>query len=244
MSKTRKENLNPVSLASDTISIWQIRFWRIIFLCAIVAIPGSLLGVVEIDSVTNASIITTIAGMYLYVALSWSFLFEKDLMKLRLGQLYIKSSGRVLPYLATSIIFSIIAMPSLLAVFVITLGFAEQIPVGFIFFGLAVAVTCLYFMLRFSLATVLVVQNEISSIQALRLSWQITSGYLIKLLIAWSVLIAAVVVVSGVILWLIGLVAFMRNNVYAVALSNGVLLTFVLPFFIGYSVQITRRLEK
>ena len=53
MSKIRKENLNPISLASDTIGIWQIRFWRIIFLCAIVAIPGSMLGVVEIDSTTN-----------------------------------------------------------------------------------------------------------------------------------------------------------------------------------------------
>lgn len=244
MSKIRKENLNPISLASDTIGIWQIRFWRIIFLCAIVAIPGSMLGVVEIDSTTNASIITTIAGMYLYVALSWSFLFEKDLMKLRLGQLYIKSSGRVLSYLATSILFSIIALPSLLAIFVITLGFAEQIPFGFVLFGLAVAVTCLFFMIRFSLATVLVVQNEISSIQALRLSWQVTQNYLIKLLIAWAALLAAIVAVSGVILWLVGLVAFMRNNVYAAALSNGVLLTFVLPFFIGYSVQIARRLEK
>ena len=244
MSNTRKENLNPISLASDTIGIWQIRFWRIIFLCAIVAIPGSMLGVVEIDSTTNASIITTIAGMYLYVALSWSFLFEKDLMKLRFGQLYIKSSGRVLSYLATSILFSIIALPSLLAIFVITLGFAEQIPIGFVFFGLAVATTCLYFMLRFSLATILVVQNEISSLQALRLSWQVTQNYLIKLFIAWAALFAAIVVVSGVIFWLVGLVAFMRNNVYAAALSNGILLTFVLPFFIGYSVQIARRLEK
>ena len=63
MTKIRKENLNPISLASDTIGIWQIRFWRIIFLCAIVAIPGSMLGVVEIDS-TSAPAVYNLGNTY------------------------------------------------------------------------------------------------------------------------------------------------------------------------------------
>lgn len=76
------------------------------------------------------------------------------------------------------------------------------------------------------------------------MSWQVTKGYLLKLTVAWVVIILAIIVVSGVILSLLGLITFMRENDYALAISNGVLLTFILPMFIGYSVQIVRRLEK
>jgi len=240
----RKVNLNPITLAGDTIAVWQIRFWRIILLSGIVAVPASLLGPLQIDSTTNLGFVITIAGIYLCVALSWSFLFEKDLMKLNLGKLYLKSSGRVLPYLATLIIFLLVALPVLLSLVVITLGIAlEQLSI-LVFFGLAVSAGSLYFMLRFSLATVLVVQKNITSLQALKLSWQLTRGNIVLLFVAWLAVILTVVVVSSTALWLVGLIEFVRNSDYALALISGLLMTFLLPFFIGYSVQITRRLEK
>jgi len=244
MKHPNKASLNPFTLAGDTITVWKLRFWRVVLLSAIVAIPGSVLRIVQIDSTTNASIVTTLAGMYLSVALTWAFLYEKDLMKLRFAQIYTKSSGRVLSFLATSVLFSLVALPALMGVFVIVLSIAEQIPPAFIVFGLLVLLISGYFMVRFSLATVLVVQNEISAINSLRLSWQVSKGYLLKLTLAWTVIIVAIIILSGAVLSLLGLITFMRENDYALALSNGVLLTFILPVFIGYSVQIVRRLEK
>ena len=244
MKHPNKASLNPFTLAGDTITVWKLRFWRVVLLSAIVAIPGSVLRIVQIDSTTNASIVTTLAGMYLSVALTWAFLYEKDLMKLRFAQIYTKSSGRVLSFLATSVLFSLVTLPVLMGVFVIVLSIAEQIPPAFIVFGLLVLLISGYFMVRFSLATVLVVQNEISAINSLRLSWQVSKGYLLKLTLAWTVIIVAIIILSGAVLSLLGLITFMRENDYALALSNGVLLTFILPIFIGYSVQIVRRLEK
>lgn len=244
MKNPNKASLNPLTLAGDTLTIWKLRFWRVLLLTAIVAIPGSILRILQIDSTTNASIITTLAGMYLSVALTWAFLYEKDLMKLRFAQIYTKSSGRVLSFLATSVLFSLVALPALMGVFVMVLSMAEQIPLAFVAFGLLVVLVSGFFMVRFSLATILVVQNEISAVNALRLSWQVSKGYLLKLILAWAAIIGAIIVVSGVILSLLGLITFMRENDYALALSNGVLLTFILPMFIGYSVQMVRRLEK
>ncbi len=244
MNKPNKVSLNPFTLAGDTLTIWKLRFGRVVLLSAIVAIPGSILRIVQIDSTTNASIVSTLAGMYLSVALTWAFLYEKDLMKLRFSQIYTKSSGRVLSFLATSVLFSLVTLPALMGVFIMVLSMAEQIPLAFVTFGLLVVLISGFFMVRFSLATVLVVQNDISAINSLRLSWQVSKGYFLKLTLAWAVLIVAIIVVSGAILSLLGLITFMRENDYALAISNGVLLTFILPMFIGYSVQIVRRLEK
>lgn len=244
MKKSQKASLNPISLAGDTLTIWKLRFWRVVLLTAIVAIPGSVLRIVQLDSTTDASIITTLAGMFLSAALIWSFLNEKDLMKLRFTQLYVKSSGRVLSFITTSIFFALAALPALLGVYVTVLGIAEQIPAVFVIFGFFVTLISVFFMIRLSLSTILVVQNEISAINSLRLSWQITKGYTIKLALAWTVVIAFIILVSGIILTLLGLIKFMSQNDYALAISNGVLLTFLLPLFIGYSVQIAKRLEK
>jgi len=244
MSTSKKASLNPLSLLRDAVTIWNLRFWRVALLTAIIAIPGSILRIIQLDSTTDASIISSLAGMFMTVALTWAFLYEKDLMKLRFTQLYVKSSSRILPFIATSVLFAVTALPALMGIFIIVLSAAEQIPLGFLFFGLAVVLLSVFFVIRLSLATVLVVQNEISALNSLRLSWQVTKGYFMKLTFAWVAIIIAIIVVSGALLTLIGLIKFMRENDYALALSSGVLLTFLLPLFIGYSVQIVKRLEK
>lgn len=244
MKKLQRASLNPLSLANDALTIWKLRFWRVVLMTAVVAIPGSVLRIVQLDSTTDAGIIASLAGMFLTVALTWSFLNEKDLMKLRFTQLYVKSSSRILPFLLTSVFFTLTILPGLLGVFVIVLSIAGQIPLGFVVFGVGILMLSLYFMLRLSLATVLVVQNSISAISSLRLSWQVTKGYSLKLALAWAAILLCIVVVSGGILTLIGFIKFMSQNDYALALSNGVLLTFLLPMFVGYSVQIAKRLEQ
>lgn len=244
MKKLQRASLNPLSLANDALTIWKLRFWRIVLMTVVVAVPGSVLRIVQLDSTTDAGIISSLAGMFLTVALTWSFLNEKDLMKLRFTQLYVKSSSRILPFLMTSIFFTLTILPGLLGVFVIVLSIAGQIPLGFAVFGICVLILSLFFMLRLSLATVLVVQNSISSVNSLRLSWQITKGYSIRLVLAWVAILLFIVVVSGGILTLLGLVKFISQNDYAIALSNVLLLTFLLPFFVGYSVQIAKRLEQ
>jgi membrane-anchored glycerophosphoryl diester phosphodiesterase (GDPDase) len=78
----------------------------------------------------------------------------------------------------------------------------------------------------------------------MRLSWEVTKGSVLKITFAWVVILAAIVIFSGLLISAIELIEFFRENIYAQAAINGLLLTFLLPLLIGYGVQIVKRIEK
>jgi hypothetical protein len=211
---------------------------------AIVAIPGSYTRVLAFDSVNDASIIASIAGLYLTLALTYSFLNDQLLVKNRFTKLYVLSSGRFLPFLFASIIFSVVTLPAALGVSLIILAISVPLSPLFIVLGVGLIVLCLYMMLRFSVATVLVVQNDITAFNAFRLSWQVTSKNLIRLFIAWAFVLIISVAISGIVLTGADYFLSAANNIYIQVAVNALLLLFVLPLFISYSVEITKRLER
>ncbi|MDQ5943663.1 MAG: hypothetical protein QG675_431 [Patescibacteria group bacterium] len=244
MSKKVNTNLNSISILKDSCAIWAKSFWKILFMTAIVAIPGSYTRVLAFDSVNDASIIASIAGLYLTLALTYSFLNDQLLVKNRFTKLYVLSSGRFLPFLFASIIFSVVTLPAALGVSLIILAISVPLSPLFIVLGVGLIVLCLYMMLRFSVATVLVVQNDITAFNAFRLSWQVTSKNLIRLFIAWAFVLIISVAISGIVLTGADYFLSAANNIYIQVAVNALLLLFVLPLFISYSVEITKRLER
>ncbi len=242
--KSNKVSLNPLSLIADTCRYWQKYVWRIIFLTAIVAIPGSIVRILQFDSINDASILASLAGLYLSVALTWVFFKEADLKKYRVPSLYVRSSSRFLPFLLTSMYFALTIMPIVFGLMIIILAASSQVPMYFAAFGAALSIGSLYFVVRFSLATTLVVQNEISAFNSMRLSWEVTKGIVIKTAFAWAFIIIAIVLVSGLILSALELISFLKENIYAQVIINGLLLTFFMPLFVGFGVQIVKRIEK
>lgn len=243
-SNSKSISLNPISLIIATCKYWRLNVWRIIFLTAIVAIPGSVVRVLQFDSVNDASIVASVAGLYLSVALTWVFFHESDLKKYRVPTLYVRSSSRFLPFLLTSIYFALIAMPVMLGIMIIILALSTQIPMYYTYIGGLFSLAAMYFVVRFSLATTFVVQNELSSFNAMRLSWEVSAKNSIKLAFAWGSIILLIILASGLLLSGAEQITFLRENLYAQVLLNGLLLTFFLPLFIGYGVQIVKRLEK
>lgn len=244
MSKNSSNNLNPVSILKSSCNIWLNSFWKIFFMTAIVAIPGSYTRVLAFDSVNDASIIASIAGLYLTLALTYSFLNDQLLAKNRFSKLYVLSSARFLPFLFASIIFSVITLPAVLGISLIILAISVPLSPLFILLGVVLVLSCLYVMLRFSIATVLVVQNDISAFNAFRLSWQVTAKKLVRLSVDWLFILLISVVISGAVLTGADYVLSAADNLYIQVAVNALLLLFVLPLFIGYSVEITKRLEQ
>lgn len=243
MSKT-KNILNPVELFKSTCDIWLKSFWKIMFMTAVVAIPGSYTGVLAFDSVNDASIIASIAGLYLTLALTYSFIDTNKLTSNRFTQLYILSSARFLPFLFASIIFSVITLPAILGASLIILAISAPLSPLFILLGVVLIISCLYLLLRFSVATVLVVQNDITAFNAFRLSWQVTNKRIIRLTLAWLFIFFISIALSGLVLTGGDYFLSAANNVYIQVAVNALLLLFILPLFIGYSVEITKRLEQ
>lgn len=239
-----KKSLNPFSLIADTCRYWGKYTWRIIFLTAIVAVPGSFLRQVQFDSINDASIIASLAGLYLSIALVWAFFNEDELKQHKFPSLYINSSSRFLPYLLCSIFFVITIMPIVFGIMIIILALSGQVPMYFVLLGAALGLLELYLVVRFSLATTLVVQNKISAFNSMRLSWEVTKGSVLKIAFAWGVILVVIVIFSGLLISAVELIEFFRENIYAQAAINGLLLTFLLPLLIGYGVQIVKRIEK
>ena len=244
MSKVIDKKLNPISILKSSCNPWAKSFWKIFILTAVVAIPGSYTRVLAFDSVNDASIIASIAGLYLTLALTYSFINEQKLLENRFTKLYVLSSSRFLPFLFASIIFSVLALPAIFGVSLIILAISIPLSPLFIVLGAILILTILYLMLRFSIATVLVVQNDITAINAFRLSWQVTNKKQIRLAISWITIILLSAIISVVVLSASDYFLSAAENVYIQVAVNALLLIFVLPLFIGYSVEIAKRLEQ
>lgn len=244
MSKVIDKKLNPISILKSSCNPWAKSFWKIFILTAVVAIPGSYTRILAFDSVNDASIIASIAGLYLTLALTYSFINEQKLLENRFTKLYVLSSSRFLPFLFASIIFSVLALPAIFGVSLIILAISIPLSPLFIVLGVVLILAILYLMLRFSIATVLVVQNDITAINAFRLSWQVTNKKQIGLAISWITIILLSAIISVVVLSASDYLLSAAENVYIQVAVNALLLIFVLPLFIGYSVEIAKRLEQ
>lgn len=244
MSKLLATKLNPISILKSSCGIWAKSFWRIFWLTAIVAIPGSYTRVLAFDSVNDASILASIAGLYLTLALTFAFLNQPKLLENRFTKLYVLSSSRFIPFLFASIVFSVLTLPAILGVSLIILAISVPLSPFFIVLGVALILVILFFMLRFSIATVLVVQNDITAFNAFRLSWQVTKKKLVSLTLDWMFIFIITIIIAGIVLTAADYFLSAANNVYIQVSVNALLLLFVLPLFVGYSVEIAKRLEQ
>lgn len=244
MSKVLDKKLNPLSILKTSCNTWAKSFWKIFILTAIVAIPGSYTKVLAFDSLNDASIIASIAGLYLTLALTYSFINERKLLENRFTKLYVLSSSRFLPFLFASIIFSVLTLPAIFGISLIILSISVPLSPLFIVLGVVLILAILYLMLRFSIATILVVQNDITAFNAFRLSWEVTNKRQLAIALNWVSIFLFSAVISIVVLTAADYLFSAADNVYIQVAVNALLLIFVLPLFIGYSVEIAKRLEQ
>lgn len=239
-----KNIINPFSILASALRSYKQNFLKLLAMAAIVAIPGSFISVYQFDSVNDASIITSIAGLYLCVALIWSYFNIDKVKKNNIFKLYTLSSKRFLSYLFATMLFSIVCMPAVLSIVLIILAWSGQVTWIFLFLGILILIASIVLLVRFSLATTLVVQNDISAFDSMRLSWQVVRGNSITTLLAWGLILFIVVMISGVVFSVANISPVIAGSALIQLLLNGILLTFLLPVFISFGVELTNRLEQ
>jgi hypothetical protein len=243
--KTTKLSLNPFSLLRDTLQDFRSHFVKILIISAVVAIPGSLLRVATIDNgVTDFSIVASIAGLYTSLALFYAFYNIKQLNKNSWSKTYVAASGRFLPYLGVTILQGLLALIAVLGLLLPVLVFSGVVAPAFGIFGVAIGLIALWVLLRVSLAAVITITTEFGVNSSLRASWLGTKKLVLRLLLDWVVVLLLGVIISGLILTAVYAVPPLANSQLAVALINGVLVTFSLPIVIGYTVHIWNRIQQ
>ena len=88
------------------------------------------------------------------------------------------------------------------------------------------------------------VQNDITAFNAFRLSWQVTNKRQVAVALNWISIFLLSVIISAIVLTAADYLFSAADNVYVQVAVNALLLIFVLPLFVGYSVEIAKRLEQ
>ena len=242
-SITTKKTISYFQILKKAITLLRINPTKIIAITAIVAIPGSILRVAQLDTTTNASLLSTFSGMFLIVSLTWAFLNEKDLSKRSFANIYVISSSRILPFIATTILVSLIGIQLVVGAYLVVLSMSGLFPFVVNVAGIIIILISLYLLLRLSLSMILVVGNDITSIGSLKLSWKLTKGNLLRLLFAWVAILLTVIIIGWVFLYFINLIPVISSNSIVSALCDGIILTIVTPILISYEVELTKSLQ-
>lgn len=244
-TKTNKLSLNPFSILIDTLRDFRSNFVKILLITAIVAIPGSVLRVATIDNgVTDFSIIASIAGLYTSLALFYGYSDLNRLKKNSSSKTYVEASGRFLPYLGVTILQGLVALIMVLGLLLPVLVLSEVVAPAFGLFGVVVGLVALWVLVRISLASVITATTEFGVNSSLRASWLATKKRVFKLIADWLVILVLIIVLSGIILSGVYAISVLANNQFIIAIINGILVSFVLPIVIGYTVNIWKRIKQ
>ncbi len=239
-----KLSLNPLSLFAETVLVLKNNLSKILIISAIVAIPGAILRVTSFDNgVTDFSIVASLAGLYASLALLFVFNNPTNLKHTSWTQTYIASSGRFLPFIGVTIIQGLVGLFVVLGGLLPVIYLAGVVALPF---GLVGAILCLiavWLLVRLSIAGIIVASTDLSVISSVRASWLGTKKRFWVLLLDWFLIFTLVVIGSGIFLRIAYIVPAIGENMIALALVNGVLVTIFLPIVLGFGVGIWKRIQ-
>lgn len=238
-------SLNPFRLLAETVVEFKNHFLKLLLISAVVAIPGALLRIISFDNgVTDFSVVASVASLYASLALFYAFYNATELNKNSWAKIYVRASGRFLPFLGTTILLSLVALFAVLGFLLPVLFLADIVSIFFGIFGIVLGLVATWLLIRLSLAAIITATTEFGVLTSLRASWLGSKKRMWMLLFDWIVLAAILVLVSGIILRIFYSIAALSTNQVALALVSGVLAAVLLPVTIGFGVKLWQRIEK
>jgi len=230
MSKIDKLKSN-WKLFIHTFLFYKRNFWTFTKVAGVVVLIGTIIKSYDLSHTNSSDIalILYLAGVYVLLALVWLNFNQKEGQKIKISQAYQLSSARFFPFLAVSLIQSLLSLllivGSVLIILTIGLG---MLPV-FILIGIVLIVLAIVLLIWYSLAGLVVVAEvNLSSIQALKRSRELVKGNFFRLLINYLVFSLIIGLVSGLVINLVTRIEWVWNNWLARGLIDGILITVIL----------------
>lgn len=201
MSKQKPKATNKLRLRvvlGSTFRLWRTNFKLFTKIVLVVAIPSA---------VTNVLNTQGLIGEYgLLLSLAWSFVIiailllardKSELVESRIGVIFTAASGRILQYLAVSLILLIFALPLTLSLLGLLLAHSAfgitpivSVPISIITFALGV-----YLLTCFSVSQAITVNEGTGIYQSLKLSARSTKGNRLRVFLSYFVIIAGMLII-------------------------------------------------
>lgn len=242
-TKKIKVKLQPFRTLGQSGKWYMANFGKLLLLTIIITLPASFL---RTDPNLDFGLVGSIAGLFLLLVLALVSLAPNNL-KLSLAKLYNLASQYFLRAIGVLLVLIVLLVAVTMTLSVATLAVAQISGLLGIALGLLALVTAgffLYFLVRMSLAGVVLVDTDSRVVGSFKQSLRLTKKRFWKLLWAWTVLLIVVVVVTGVVLQALLFVPVINTSETAINIANGLLLTLVLPLIVRSVVSYYQKLTK
>lgn len=239
--------LKIMAVYKATFRLWRSKFSLFTKAVLVIAIPSSVLNVLNSQGMI---------GEYgLLLSLAWSLAIisillvaeeHSELVGKKIGAIFTVASGRLLQYIAVSLIQIVFLLPAIVGVF----GAFIAVPVlnvpfwYFVPFGLAGIVLGSYLLSRYSVAqSAAVIENQ-TIIGSLKLSAALTKGSRLRIIISYLLLTALIIVILTAVQFVLSLNQSINEN----AILGGIIyvlesVVFV-PIFFIFQVKIFESLNE
>jgi hypothetical protein len=244
MKNLKKKSDN---LFLKTFRFYKSNFWLFTKVCISVILVSAIIKSYDLTH-TNSSdvaLILYVVGIYVMLALIWLNFNKTQEEKLKISDIYKRSSSRFFPFLAVSLMQSAMSLPLIIGAAMIALSIGLGIAPAFVIVGLALMAISCVLLVWYSMAGLIIVeQSNVTSFSALAKSKRLIKGsfwWLITRYIAFSLLVG---VFSGLIINLITRFSIFSDNWFIKGAIDGILLTLVLSVLTIFAYNLYEDLKK
>lgn len=243
--KAKKDKRN-LKLFTNTLRFYKQNFWSFTKIAAIVVLISAIIKSYDLTHTNSSDIalILYVAGLYTFLALLWLNFNKKEGEKIKISEIYTSSSARFFPFLAVSLVQSLISLPLIIGFVLIILTVGLGMAPVFILIGGVLIIVSVILLIWYSLAGLVVVEEaNLTSIKALSRSKKLVKGNFFGLLFDYLLFILVIGFFSGLIINLITRIGFIGDNWFFKGLIDGVLLTVVLSIVSIFGFNIYQDLK-
>ncbi len=240
------KKLGVVRIFIDSLKTYRQNFWRFTLTAAVVLLVSSIIKAYDLSVSKNSDVmaILYIAGLYAFAAMAWINFYLVKAKKMRLTQIYVASSGRFFPLLLVSIVQILMVAPAVVGFFLLLLSVSAGLGWWLAVVGGVLLVLSAWLLVRYSLANIIAVGEQITGLAALRRSFQITTKKFWRLTGAYVSFLLVIGFCSGLVLELFVRIPILSGVWFFQGLVNGLLLSVIMPLVSIFAYNLYRVLDE
>lgn len=236
-NQENKKNFGATGLLLESVNYFYLNSNLFLKITLIITLPSALFIITQQNFLnTDSSFATTIASIFLFLAIIWTYFNSSKAKKIKISDIYKKVSSYFLQSLMASVLMSIIFIPLGIT---LVLGFLmfTSIPNYWYFYVVPfILITFLASLLvaKYSLSYIILLKEGLSSFKSISRSGKLLKNNLLKLYFGYVIFFAVLISIYLVILYILSLNQRLAQNDLLLSTINSVVISLFLPVLIIY----------
>lgn len=235
--KSSLESFRPLAILLESFTFFKKNMNLFLKITLIITIPSAfLLGSQDSSLNTDYTAFTSIASVFLFLALVWIYFNLNKAKKLKISDIYKKISSYFLQALMATILLTIIAAPLVLVIFISILLVTAIPQYWYIYIvpALLAAFFASLLVAKYSLGFIIIIKEGLTSFKSIARSGKLLKKNVLRIFFGYFIFFLAVIVINVLIIYLLSLNQVLAQNSLLLSISNSILVSIYLPILIIY----------